>query len=401
MRVAILMPLSEKRGGGEGMLQQLMRHGRQLDVDWIVIFFKDGPLVAEFARLGVLTHVLKAGRLREVGRFIRAVVKINSIVANEEVDLLMSWSAKPHLYGSIAAKFAGIPSAWYQLGCPEGVHLSWIDRIATMLPARGVLTLSGAGLEAQARLWPMRPIHLAYPGVELSRFDPGEMESPRTARKRLDLPTEGPLIGMVGRLQRWKGMHVLVDAMPQILAAHPDAHGVIVGDRHELEPEYADALRSRISELGLDRRIFLVGYRDDIPTWMNAMDVIVHASDFEPFGIVVIEAMALGKPVVAGSEGGPAEIIDDQVDGLLAPYGDADRLSEQILRYLDNPEFMHTVGTAARRRALMFSPQRYANDVVNALREMVAHPSRAGVQRVNIPGTLAPQIASQSEGPDR
>jgi glycosyltransferase involved in cell wall biosynthesis len=102
------------------------------------------------------------------------------------------------------------------------------------------------------------------------------------------------------------------------------------------------------------------------------MDVFVHTSDREPFGIVVIEAMALGKPVIAGSGGGPAEIITDGENGLLVPYGDDESLAHAILRYLDDHAFAARLGAAARTRAAVFDDRTYAAHVIAALRESVS-----------------------------
>jgi glycosyltransferase involved in cell wall biosynthesis len=112
------------------------------------------------------------------------------------------------------------------------------------------------------------------------------------------------------------------------------------------------------------------------------MDIVVHASHDEPFGIVVIEAMALGKPVIAGSQGGPREIVTDGVDGLLVRYGDPVALGAALGRCLDDPDFAVALGTAARQRAAAFSAPRYARDVVNALRDLTSPASdeQAGQQ---------------------
>jgi glycosyltransferase involved in cell wall biosynthesis len=104
---------------------------------------------------------------------------------------------------------------------------------------------------------------------------------------------------------------------------------------------------------------------------MQAMDVVVHASDSEPFGIVIVEGMALGKPVVAGDKGGPTEIIEPGVTGLLTPYGDSAALAAAINRYLDDPAFAARIGTAARNRAQLFSVDNYARNVVAAIRHFV------------------------------
>jgi glycosyltransferase involved in cell wall biosynthesis len=107
---------------------------------------------------------------------------------------------------------------------------------------------------------------------------------------------------------------------------------------------------------------------------MQAMDVVVHASDSEPFGIVIVEGMALGKPVIAGDKGGPTEIIEPGVTGVLTPYGDAAALAAAINRYLDDPLFAAQVGAAAQKRAQHFSVDNYARNVVAAIRHFVDQP---------------------------
>ncbi len=369
MKIIIVMPLGEQRGGGELMLSDLMQQGRNPGVEWLVIFLEDGPMVEQVRKLGIDARVIDSGRLREPHLFIAAVTKIASIARREQANAIVGWMWKAHLYGSLAAILAGVPSLWYQLGVPSDMNL--LERIATILPGQGVVTLCKAGEQAHAQMWPSRPTRLVYPGVALERFDTSVMLAPAAARRQLGLPSDGPLIGIVGRLQQWKGMHVLVEAMPNVLQSYPDAHCVIVGGKHDLEPDYLNYLEERIAVLGLGDRVILSGLQRNVPEWMQAMDVVVHASNNEPFGIVVVEAMALGKPVVAGAAGGPTEIITDGVNGLLTPYGDAHALATAILRYLDNPEFARNVGAAAQKRALDFSTQRYAQKFIEAVCDLV------------------------------
>jgi glycosyltransferase involved in cell wall biosynthesis len=363
------MPLAEQRGGGELMLLDLLQHGRGCGVEWTVIFLEDGPMRFQVEALGVESRVVASGRLRQFGPYVAAIRKIAKIARERRADALLGWISKANLYTGPAGILARVPVFWYQLVVPSDKN--WMDRIATALPARAVLTLSKAGQQAQKALWPHRPAPLVYPGVALDRFDPAALPCPREARRRLGLPDTGPLIGIVGRLQRWKGMHVLVDAAPALLAAHPDAHVVIVGGRHEMEARYEADLFAQIDRLGLKERVIMAGFQTNVPEWMQAMDIIVHASDNEPFGIVVIEAMALGKPVVAGNAAGPTEIITEGVDGILTPYGDAQRLAQGILSYLADAEMSRRVGCAARERALEFSTERYAGNCVRVLREFL------------------------------
>jgi len=370
MKTAILMPLAEQRGGAEQLLRLFLRYLPDDPVNWIPIFFENGPLVEEARTLGFDVQILPVGRLRQPIRYTRAVEQLTGLFRQKQVTLVLSWMGKAHLYGGVAARVGGIPAIWFQHGIPQG--RAWMDRLITRIPAAGVLACSQAAAEAQRQLRPERSIIVVYPAVDLSAFDPDSLPTPVEARRQLGLPENGPLIGMVGRLQRWKGMHTLIQAMPQILERYPEARAVIVGGRHELEPDYEDELRRLINWLGLQDRVWLTGFQTDIPRWMQAMDVVVHASDREPFGVVVIEAMALGKPVVAGAEGGPREIITEGVDGLLAPYEDVETLARQIRRYLDDPDFARRVGEAARRRAHDFSPEAFVDRLITVLQTINA-----------------------------
>lgn len=368
MKVLVVMPLARQLGGGELMLQQLLRHAESAGAQFTVVFLRDGPMVAEARAQGHDVYVVDAGRFRQPLKRAMAARRIAQIARDSEVDVILGWMVAAQPLAGVAALLAGVPSVWYQVGLPGR---GWLDLVATAIPARGILVLSRAGGEAQRKLRPSRPQKLVYPGTSLAAFKQDALPTPAEARAQLGLPADGPLIGIVGRLQGWKGIHVLIEAMPAILARYPDVHAVIVGGKHDLEPEYEAKLARRISALGLTARVTLAGFQQNIPLWMQAMDVVVHASDNEPFGIVVIEAMALGKPVVAGARGGPAEVITEGVNGLLSPFGDAAALATAVLRYLDDPTFAAACGARARTRAADFSDERYAANVVQAIRDLI------------------------------
>lgn len=376
MKVAIIMPLAEQRGGAELALKHLVEHGKHGQIHWQVIFLEDGPMVAEIRALGAETVVIPAGRLRHVGRTLGAVRMIASWLRAHKAEAVLGWMSKAQLYGSPAAKLTGIPAFWFQLGLPS-INPHWMDRLAMLFPAQGILACSHASAEAQSRIWPRRPTRVIHLGVDLTRFDGAAPCAPHEIRKRLGLPEKGPLIGIVGRLQRWKGIHVFVEAMHLLRKEHPDVHAVIVGGEHALEPDYPARLVNQIRELGLEDCVKMVGLQQNVPEWMQAMDVVVHASEDEPFGLVVIEAMALRKPLVATDTAGPSEIITNGKDGLLTPYGRADLLAKQIGRLIEDPGFAAEIANAAQERASRFSASAYANRVVSALEEMTAgfHPN--------------------------
>ena len=365
------MPLATQRGGAEQLLRLLFRQVYESLLDIHVVFFDDGPLVDECRRLGIRCSVLHSGRLRHISEYIGMVRSVARLAEDLKSDVILSWMSKAHFYGSVAGWSKRIPSVWYQHGIPG--KAAWLDRLITLLPAHGVLACSQAAAASQEQLWPARPTKVMYPRADLAAFNPEILPPPLQARSRLGLPLQGTLIGMVGRLQRWKGMHTLIDAMPKILKEHPETHAVIVGGCHALESEYEEQLDRQIQALDLEEHILRAGFQQDVPLWMQAMDVVVHASDNEPFGIVVIEAMALGKPVVAGDAGGPPEIIIEGVNGLLAPFEDSQMLARHVLRYINEPDFAERVGRRARQRALDFGPEQYAERLRGTMVELIGY----------------------------
>jgi glycosyltransferase involved in cell wall biosynthesis len=229
-----------------------------------------------------------------------------------------------------------------------------------VLPARSIVTVSRTVDDAQRELRPRRPTTVIYPAVDTARFDARRIGEQGIVRRRLGLPEKAPIFGSVGRLDRWKGFHILLDAVPGVLERHPQATLVLVGGRHELDPAYADDLHDQAAGLGQNGRVRLVDQQPNPEEWMHAMDVFVHTSDNEPFGMVVIEAMALGKPVIASTAGGPTEVITPGVDGVLSPYGDHTALSSAIAGLLDDGDLRRRAGNAARRRAQDFSVEIFA-----------------------------------------
>jgi glycosyltransferase involved in cell wall biosynthesis len=335
-----------------------------------VVFLEDGPMRAQLRALGAETAVIGAGRLRHPHRLAASVLRIASLARAWRADLIFGWMTKAHLYSSPAATLAGIPALWYQHGFPS--RLNWMDRVATALPARGILACSRHVGEAQARLCPRRPIRVVYPGVDLERFDPETLPTPREARSRLGLPLDGPLIGIVGRLQRWKGIHVLIEAMPSVLAQHPTAHCFVVGGPHGLEPDYHYELIHLIEALDVIEQVFLAGHQPNANVWMQAADVIVHASDNEPFGMVIVEAMAIGKPVIGTASAGPNEIITDEVDGILVPFADIHALAGALVRCLADANLRDDLGRRARASVRRFSTRAYVEEFERALTDLVA-----------------------------
>lgn len=214
---------------------------------------------------------------------------------------------------------------------------------------RGLIFNSQAVAAAQLAALPSSlPYEIIPNAVDLTEFD-GPVDV-TAVRSELGVPPAAPLIGMFGRIAPWKGQHVFVEALDLLIAQHPTVHGVIVGAAEgESGAAYARTVQARVQALGLAERVHLVGFRHDVPRLLAAVDCVAHCSvEPEPFGRVIIEGMAAGRPVVATAAGGAAEIVTDGVDGLLTPPGDAAALAHALSRLLVNPDEARRLGQAGR-----------------------------------------------------
>ncbi|MCL6450543.1 MAG: glycosyltransferase family 4 protein [Acetobacteraceae bacterium] len=165
-------------------------------------------------------------------------------------------------------------------------------------------------------------------------------------RERFAAPDER-LVFFIGRLVPEKGVQVLLEALPQVLARQPRTKVVIAGTG-----PFEQHLRSRAEALGVDAHVYFTGYVDDLTRRQlyQWADLAVYPSLYEPFGIVALEAMAAGVPVMVARTGGLAEIVEDGVDGLCVPPGRADALAQALLRFLADPGMAARLTQAARRK---------------------------------------------------
>jgi glycosyltransferase involved in cell wall biosynthesis len=171
-------------------------------------------------------------------------------------------------------------------------------------------------------------------------------------RQELGIPADHLVVGMAGRFEPWKGQHVFLEAAARLRDRFPQTTFLIVGDAlFGLGEDYRAQLHALVRERQLDRRVCFLGFREDMAPVYAAMDVVVHAStSAEPFGLVIVEAMAMGRPVIASDGGGPREIIVDEATGLLSPMGNPGALADRIAALLGDADRRRLLGAAARQR---------------------------------------------------
>ncbi|TLY36745.1 MAG: glycosyltransferase family 4 protein [Nitrospirae bacterium] len=283
----------------------------------------------------------------------RATVALWRLLCRERPALVHTHTSKAGVVGRLAAWLARVPVVIHTphghifygyYGAAASALIRLVERLLAKITDR-IVTLTDRGAEEHVRLHiaGMEKFVTIHSGIDLAHFRSVQVD-PAVKRKELGLPPDGAIVGTVGRLVPIKGLEWLLKAAPQVLAQFPQACFVIIGDGPLL-----GELRQLTSKLGIGLRVVFLGAREDVPECLAALDLFVLPSLNEGMGRVLLEAMAVGCPVVATRVGGIPDIVADGTTGLLVPPRDERALAEAILTLLRDRSRRAAYGEAARR----------------------------------------------------
>jgi len=358
-------------GGSHFSLLHLVKSIREFGFDPIVVFRSDHPAMDRYAGAHIPTHTLPVKRpihtphrwlvpitrgSNAVGRAMASTIcvwRFLQLLRTEHIQLVhLNNSVDQGLECQIAARLARIPCLTHQRGYLDKVPIG-ARVISRSLRAMICVSESVRQNLLSRGFDPVRTITI-HNGIDVQTFRrSGGLASVRT-EFGLDLPQ--PVIGIVGNIQKWKGQDVVIRAVDVVRRAFPGVVCLIVGDvarAFRWDVEYWESLQRQIRDLKLERSVILTGYRENVSEYLNAMDVVIHASvEGEPFGRVIIEAMAMGKPVVAARDGGVPEIVVDGLTGYLYTPGNSNELAERLCRLLGDRQKQLIMGKAGYDRVL-------------------------------------------------
>ncbi|WP_136514437.1 glycosyltransferase family 4 protein [Geomonas edaphica] len=282
-----------------------------------------------------------------------------------------------HLNNIFGSQIAGIVAAKL-LGVPCVAHLrdfEEVDRVTRFL-ARLVdhhVAISGAIEANLLELGVKRSrISVVHDAIDLEAFVGAPPIDSLCAE--FGIAPIAPRYGIFGRVIDWKGIKEFILAARKVKDAVPDAVAFIVGGASDGTAAFYQEMQDLVRRLGLEKDVVFTGYRQDIPALMGFMDVVVHASNRpEPFGMVLIEAMAMSRPVVATRAGGPLDIVEEGTTGKLVDMGDVAGLADAVIVLLRNRPLMEAMGKAARRRVEKhFHNGLYAGKMHDVFKECIA-----------------------------
>lgn len=353
-------------GGGQLCLADLAIHLRNRCQ---VFLFESGPFQELLEKNGVTVRLpkgtsgtsptlsvrKKSGGFAYLAAFPVLVSLVVSLArAAKGFDLLYANTAKALMVAVPVALLLRKPLLFHLHDIIGAEHFSrlnmWLLVTGANL-AKGIVANSEASAAAYRNIGGKnRNLRVIPNGFALERFDVDVSALSQPLRKSLG-GEEKPLIGMFGRIAAWKGQKVLVEALSRL----PNANGVVVGDAlfTDEDLEYKRELVVLVEELGVNNRVYFAGFQSEVLPYLKAVDVVVHCSTSpEPFGRVIVEAQLAGKPVIATRGGGPSEIIEERVTGILVEPNDPSELANAIQGLLEKPKWAKELAVNGRQAAV-------------------------------------------------
>ncbi|HWQ28590.1 MAG TPA: glycosyltransferase [Dehalococcoidia bacterium] len=365
-------------GGAERLLTLAARHVDRSRFAYEAAYFlpwKDA-LVGELEGLGIRTTCLRHTRPFDL----RVVPRVAAFLRERRIDVLHCHLPYTGVVGRLAARLAGVPCVVYtEHNVQQRYHV--VTRLANQTTVRlADLTIAVSDEIRDSLLRsPLTrgaDVRTIQNGVDADALE--EAAAAGGVREEFGIPRDRLIVGVVSVFRAQKRLDLWLRTAAAIALAEPRSVFMVVGDGPG-----APELRALAGELGLDGRVIFTGLRHDAPRLIAAFDVFMMSSIYEGLPVAVLEAMALGRPVVSTSVGGLPDVIEDRHSGLLVAPDDRAALAQRVLDLLADPAERRRLGDAARARVRQrFSIQTMVRATEDIYEQVLASRLRTEPERV-------------------
>ncbi|OGC11400.1 hypothetical protein A3K48_02650 [candidate division WOR-1 bacterium RIFOXYA12_FULL_52_29] len=370
--------------GGQKMLLQFIKGLDRTSYGPVVILPSEGELARELKKLGVKYYCSPMGNL-SLGRksivdlisyfyhSISLIIIAMKVVRAENIDLIYAKAPRTFFWGTIAARLCRKPIVWHLHSIFKGLELSF-----ALLTAKLGVSLMIADSRVAARPFETGDlktrIKVVHNGIETDCFH--SLSDQVSAKADWRLTSGDSLFAYVGRITRLKGLTDYIEAASTVSKRMPKAFFFIVGRvmfGGAEEDAYLESIKTLIQKLGLTEKVKLIGYVEDLNRLYSALDVLVLPSvEPEAGPLVVLEAMAAGKVVIATDNGGQAEVMTNGQTGYLYRAGDREKLAELMISACLDKGKSRLIGERARSEVLRdHSLTKYRESILAVLREVI------------------------------
>jgi len=352
----------------------------------VVIFYRENHFLPRLREAGVEAHEMESTRVRErsqyqsrgrIGRALTALGGVRSrasFIRRYHIDLVHVISSPRITYDDWlpAARITGVPCIASDMlvesmANPRGLR-RWL-----MSGFDHVLPVSGHQERILRRLGlPCKKITRVYHGVDVEALVSQARQPPAITRREIGVSEDHLMVAMVANVREWKGQHILLEALAQLPSpALQRIRTVFAGALPPKGDEYMSRLDALVRKHGLHEQVQFLGFRNDVPNLLMAADIVVHAStEPEPGGVLVLEALALGRPVIASCLGGHAEVMLPDA-GLVFDPSSPTELSQHLTLLIEDAELRKELARTARSRMEDFTIRRNVAETQAIYREIL------------------------------
>lgn len=362
-RVLVIYGSADLYGASKNLIRSL--RGFQL-LGWssITVLPHDGPLVklieAEGSRVLLMEHgvirrqnLSPAGLIKLSRELYSSYKQLSKLIKSEKIDLIYS-NSNSNIIGGILRKTHQVQHIWHIheiIAKPK-----WFGRLIEFYIKKtedSVLCVSEAVRNNLPHIKPEK-LKLLYNGINISQFEKADYD----LKAELGLSNEKILIGMVARVNKWKGQFYFLEIASLLHKKYPNLHFVMAGDTFTGYEFLYKEIKESIQKLGLGDVVSDIGFRADVADVLSGIDIFALPSILpDPLPTTVLEAMAAGKPVIATNQGGATEMVIEGETGFLIPWDNPEVAVKAFEKLLDSPTLRQKFGSAGHKRASTFFNQ--------------------------------------------
>jgi len=378
--ILYLIDVFQGKAGAEGNLLQILTNINQNQFEFLLYTFEYGPQMASILEQKNIkcVQIPYPKTLQAFKKFL----SLSREIRGQKIHILHSYFEGSDIWGTLLAKLAGIPviiSSKRDMGISKNKRILMAYRLINLFVTK-IIAVSEA-VKHQVHLQEkvsLEKIITIYNGLDTDKFYNTNYNS--TLKAELKLNASSPIVGVLANIRPIKGIEYFIQAASKVVKQSPQTQFIIVGGcvPGQKNVAYCDKLKLLVRELKLERNLFFLGQRTDIPDILSIMDISVLPSLSEGFSNTVIESMAAGKPLVVTDVGGNSEAVANGESGFVVPPQDSDKLADAISTLLNNKELAKRMGEVGRMKAKqLFSIDTMIDKIENLYVTLLDHKNRS------------------------
>ncbi|MBI4379135.1 MAG: glycosyltransferase family 4 protein [Nitrospinae bacterium] len=357
--IRFILNSPDVRGGGELSILSLLKRIDRDHYNIIAVSPGEGMMSLKIREMGISVEIIPMKRLRYLNiiSLLYGISRLLRVIHIHRIDLIHANGSRCMIYGGLTGMIKRIPVIWH-------VRIAEMDRVLDRflsLLATKIIVISNSVKDRFKCLRNKDKIEIIYNGIDIDDFNSDI--NYKDFKKEFSIPINDTVVGTVSQFIPMKGIEFFIEAAKFILERVGNVKFMIAG-KGVGNNGYEKWLKKMARDFSIEHEVIFTGYRDDIKSMIASFDIFVLASIGEAFGRVLIEAMALKKPVVATKSGGIPEIVVDGETGILVPVKDSKAIATAVMRLITEKETRDKMGKAGRKRVEeMFNIERHVKEI--------------------------------------